>query len=45
MSGTQYEQHEVLTIKKYFDGLTLSQDKKELLTSPNAKEKKNEWRK
>ncbi|GEM_PF-1710135 len=45
VSGTQYEQHEVLTIKKYFDGLTLSQDEKELLTSPNAKEKKNKWRK
>lgn len=43
VSGTQYEQHEVLTIKKNFDGLTLLQDEKELLTSPNAKENKNKW--
>ena len=43
-SGAQYEQHEVLTIKKYLDGLTLSQDEKELLTSPNAKENKNKWK-
>ncbi len=44
VSGAQYEQHEVLTIKKYLDGLTLSQDEKELLTSPNAKENKNKWK-